>query len=115
MTEQELAAINAGKAGAPKPDKKPDKKSNLTARNAEQIQDATRVQIESLTDAMQSQMVDAVVSRAAEKVALGTLQRTDEVVEKAIGHLQSFLPRLLEKDQLMVESEFDKFMMNEAA
>ena len=111
MTEAEKEAQKQGQTSSPRQTNT----NKLITRNAEQIQDATRVQIESLTDAMQSRMVDAVVSRAAEKVALGTLQRTDEVVEKAIGHLQSFLPRLLEKDQLMVVSEFDKFMMNEAA
>ena len=111
MTEAEKEAQKQGQTSTPRQTNT----NKLITRNAEQIQDATRVQIESLTDAMSGQMVDAVISRAAEKVALGTLQRTDNVIEGAIGHLQSFLPRLLKKDDLMVESEFDKFMMNEAA
>ena len=113
MQEEELkgsASKTAGKAVVTTSES-----DKLVTRNAQQIQDATRVQIESLTDAMQGQMVDAVITRAAEKVALGTLQRTDEVIEGAIGHLQSFLPRLLEKNELMVESEFEKFMALEAA
>jgi len=90
--------------------------NKLATRNAQQIQDATRIQIESLSDTVSSQMLDAVIERSAEKLALGTLQRADGVVEGAISHLQDFLPKLLKKDDLMVESELDQFLvLTEAA
>lgn len=108
MQDQELkgsASKNAGKEVEVNTQHK-----EIVTRNADQIQAATRDQLESLSDYVAERLSEAVVTRSSEKLALHAIQSSDRVVQGAIGHLQSFLPKVLEPNPLMFENELEALM-----
>jgi hypothetical protein len=110
-TETELRG-SATKNGQQTQSSEPDK---IIIRDASQIQAATRTELESLSSYVADQLNEAVVTRSAEKLALHAVQNSDRIVTKAIGHLQSFLPKILEPNPLMFENELEILMGSEAA
>lgn len=88
---------------------------DIVTRDATQIQAATRANLESMSSYVATQLNEAVVTRSSEKLALFAIQNSDQVVEGAIKHLQSFLPKILATNPLMFERELDRLMGTEAA
>jgi hypothetical protein len=106
MTDLEKEAMKQGQSSQPKVEVP----KEMVTRDATQIQAATRDQLESLSDYVAEQLNEAVVTRSSEKLALHAIQNSDRVVKKAIGHLESFLPKILEPNPLMFENELEQLM-----
>lgn len=112
MTDQEKEALKQGQAASSQKTE-----NKITLRTAEQIQSATRKELEALSDVASEQFIEALETRTIEKLAYKILDRSDAIAKGASGKVLDFLPKLLNTDALMEEeSELDQFLaLTEAA
>ena len=89
MTEQELAAMNAGKSSAPKPDKK-GRNIKSVALTADELKQKTSDQIGSLADSVSNPMMAAIRKTAAQKIMLETVQAMPDILADANAGLEDF-------------------------
>lgn len=118
MNEAEREAVKQGQAATntktsnkvPAPDK-------LVLRTPDQIQKATKIELEALSDVASDQFIAALETRTIEKLAYKILDRSDVIAKGASDKVLDFLPKLLNANALMEEeSELDQFMaLTEAA
>lgn len=102
--EQELRGSATKNGQAPVADK-------IVLRTGEQIQTATRKELEALSDVASEQFIEAVETRTIEKLAYKILDRSDVIAKGASEKVLGFLPKLLNTDALMEsESELDRFL-----
>lgn len=112
--EQELkgsASKTAGKSVEATP------QNAVVLRSPEQIQTATRKELEALSDVASEQFIEALETRTIEKLAYKILDRSDVIAKGASDKVLDFLPKLLNTNALMEEeSELDRFLaLTEAA
>lgn len=115
MTDLEKEAMKQGQASQPKTEStQPDK---IVLRSPEQIQSATRKELEALSDVASEQFIEALETRTIEKLAYKILDRSDVIAKGASDKVLDFLPKLLNTNALMEEeSELDRFLaLTEAA
>ncbi len=108
MTEQEKEALKQGQAASnSNTNSKADK---IVVRTPEQIQKATRKELESLSDIASDQFFEAVKTRTEEKLAYRTLNGADTIAQGASTKVLDFLPKVLNPETLMGDSELDQFL-----
>jgi hypothetical protein len=84
--------------------------NKITIRTPEQIQTATRKELESLSDIASEQFFEAVKTRTEEKLAYRILNGADTIAKGASAKVLDFLPKVLNPENLMGDSELDQFL-----
>lgn len=107
MTEAEKEAQRLGQQSSPST---PNTSQKMVIRTPEQIQGATRKELESLSDVASDQFFEAVKTRTEEKLAYKILNGADAIAQGASNKVLDFLPKVLTPENLMVDSELDQFL-----
>jgi hypothetical protein len=86
MTEQELAAANAGKSSAPKKGKN----AKSVALTADELKQQTSDQIGALSTSVSKPMMAAIKKTASQKIMLETVQSMPDILADANAGLEDF-------------------------
>ena len=89
MTEQELAAMNAGKSSAPKPGRK-GKNAKSVSLTADELRQKTSEQIGSLATSVSTPMMAAIRETATQQIMLQTVQAMPDILTDANAGLADF-------------------------
>jgi hypothetical protein len=89
MTEQELAAANAGKTSAPKTDKK-NKNTKSVSLTADELRQQTSEQIGALAGSVSTPMMAVIKKTASQKIMLETVQSMPGILADANAGLEDF-------------------------
>lgn len=112
MTDQEKEVMRQAQESASNKASNPSQSDNhtITIRTPEQIQNATRKELESLSDIASEQFFEAVKTRTEEKLAYRILNGADTIAQGASAKVLDFLPKVLNPENLMGDSELDRFL-----
>ena len=111
MTDLEKEAMRQGQESTKNSQPSQASEQNkITIRTPEQIQNATRKELESLSDIASDQFFEAVKTRTEEKLAYRVLNGADAIAQGASAKVLDFLPKILNTEDLMGDSELDQFL-----
>jgi hypothetical protein len=110
MTDLEKEAMKQGQESTKNSNQQAPEPNKITIRTPEQIQNATRKELESLSDIASDQFFEAVKTRTEEKLAYRVLNGADAIAQGASAKVLDFLPKILNTEDLMGDSELDQFL-----
>ena len=90
MTEQEIAAMNTGKSGAPKSGKKSSKNARSVDMTADELRQQTSDHIGTLATSVSKPMMDAIRKTASQQIMLETVQSMPDILSDAHAGLEDF-------------------------
>jgi hypothetical protein len=112
VTDQEKEVMRQAQESASNKASNPSQSNShtITIRTPEQIQSATRKELEALSDVASDQFYEAVKTRTEEKLAYRILNGADTIAQGASAKVLDFLPKVLNPENLMEETELDRFL-----